>query len=770
MRSLKRILFLFVVSIATIAIAACEPDKPKDKTYTYNDFAAGTPTTWNPHTWETNEDSYIMGFAEMGLYDFVLNSSKDGYDIIPEMAAKFPVDVTDLYKGDPKFGVPAEATTGYAFKIALNEEACWENGAPINADTYIYSMQQLLDPKMQNYRADSYYAGQLQIANAENYFKQNAPIYTSVARKGEDGNTVYDKTAADWGDLYFSTTKVAYFFGANSMRDFVNGGYNAEFSRPDGSNIYADWKDKENRYGYIKVTEDAIADLKIIAANFGDASENGWLEFCFYQDGMTESVAWDNVGLIKTGEYEITLVLKSQITDFYLKYNLSSNWIVYKDLYEAGKTTVEGFTASNYGTSLDTYMSYGPYKLTTYQTDKRMTLEKNNKWYGYTDGKHTGQFQTTKIDCQIVPTHATALAKFLKGELDGIGLDSEDMTTYRTSDYISYTPQSYTTKLSFNGDFKALEDRQTAGVNKTILSYTDFRKAISLAIDREAFATECTASHVAGFTLLNYMYVSDPETGVLYRNTEQGQNVIKKLYGIDDVSKINGYDKATAQALITKAYDAALKAGHIKANDKVEIEFSVYQDDKGYQKIVSFINSAVAAACVGTPLEGKVTIKMKADAEYYEHMQAGKTDMIMSTWGGAAMNPFGITDCYVSADRMFEYGFNTNQELAITIDGKEVVKSLENWNKALNEGEYVTADLNVKLDILSAIEYTVLNAYYTTPIYYRTVAALDSRKIKQGADEYVQLVGFGGIRFMTYKYTDEEWAKYCSDNNYNLTY
>ena len=42
------------------------------------------------------------------------------------------------------------------------------------------------------------------------------------------------------------------------------------------------------------------------------------------------------------------------------------------------------------------------------------------------------------------------------------------MDTYRTSDYIIYTPQSYTSKLTFNSDKTALEKNQKAagsGIN-----------------------------------------------------------------------------------------------------------------------------------------------------------------------------------------------------------------------------------------------------------------------------------------------------------------
>ena len=76
---------------------------------------------------------------------------------------------------------------------------------------------------------------------------------------------------------------------------------------------------------------------------------------------------------------------------FNLLYNLSGNWIVYKDLYEAGMSKVEGsddLYVTNYQTSLATTMSYGPYKMTGLVEKSSMTFERNEKWYGYNDGKH----------------------------------------------------------------------------------------------------------------------------------------------------------------------------------------------------------------------------------------------------------------------------------------------------------------------------------------------------------------------------------------------
>ncbi len=778
-RVLKKSLVLMLVLSLMLVSFGCNKDKnvpssgTSDQTdqqkpdvkpvepaiYTYNEYLAGSPKTWNPHEWETSTDSYIMGYTQIGLYDFKLNEARDAYEIVPEMAAEFPVDITTEYAGNTDFGVPADAKTGYAFKIKLNEKAVWENGDIINADSYIYSMQQILNPEIKNYRASSYYSGTMTISNSEAYYKQNSPIYTNITVDGAY-RQVEDK------DMKFSLTKEVVFFG-DSAKSYYEGGSTAEFTDAAGNDLYKKYSEKD----YYDLTDEAKKDLLTIAAAFGDSNQEAYKEFCFTFDGLSPAVDWSKVGLIKTGDYEITLVLSKPITDFYLKYNLSSNWLVHEKTYEANKKQTGDIIKTSYGTSVENTISYGPYKLTEYQTDKQITMAKNENWYGYSDGKHEGQFQTTNINCQIVPTQATALQLFLQGKLDTVSLVAADMDAYRTSDYILYTPQSYTTKFTFNTDKAALKNREVAGVNKTILSYKDFRKAISLAVNRAEFAAQCTATHSAGFGLFNYNYVYKPETGDLYRNSKQAQDVLCKLYGVDSEEDITGYDKEQAAKLFTDAYNAALAAGDIKAADKVELEFLVFNSDETYVKIINFVQEAINVATVGTPLEGKIILKMTPDEDYYDHAQQGLFEMIMSTWGGSSMDPYGIVECYCDEETMFEYGFKPkSEELTIEVNGQAITKTFYDWYQALVNGEYAAADADTRLVVLAGIELGILETYNCTPMYYRTATSLESQKVNQGAEEYVQIVAFGGVRHLTYNYTDAEWEEYCKSQNNQLTY
>lgn len=149
-----------------------------------------------------------------------------------------------------------------------------------------------------------------------------------------------------------------------------------------------------------------------------------------------------------------------------------NKWIVYEPYYEACLTETDGVWSSTYCTSVETTMSYGPYKMTEYQTDKFMKFEKNENWYGWTDGQHQyvdptdGQtydmYQTDVIECEVVAEAATRKLMFLKGELMTYDLQAEDFATYRSSDYVYFTPAETIFFLILNGYTDAIESREAA--------------------------------------------------------------------------------------------------------------------------------------------------------------------------------------------------------------------------------------------------------------------------------------------------------------------
>ena len=756
-------------------------DYTDEKVYTYNDYIAGTTNMkWGTVNWETNEDSYVLSKITSGFYNFYLNDTKDGWAIGCDMASELPVDVTSDYVGS--YGIE-EGDTAKAWKITLNPDACWEDGTPINADSYIYSYQQLLDPIMLNRRADSLYAGDFQIYGAKNYVYQGKTSFNALGESVED----YLANGGDESQLYVDVTS------------FWN------VTAEDGSQYVSITDETPIRD---EAVEDENADEAYVSGKYlyetylapGASNADSAADYVGTMQAYEADYSFDNVGIFKTGDYEIVFVTTSPVAspDYYVPYNLSSTYLVYEDLWESCKTYFNSngdqvdadsddiaSITTNYGTSAETTMSFGPYRLDYFELDKQITFTRNDNWFGYKDGKHTGMYQADNISCQVIAEQSTALLAFLNGEIDNVSLVASDMSTYGSSDYIRYTPQSYTTKLTFNTDLAKTTERGTQ-----ILTNLNFRKAFSYAIDRNTFAASYTSAGTAGFGMLNNLYVYDPYTGATYRDSEGAKEALCNLYGMtwgedgdyEDLDEayeaITGYDITYAQSLMQQAYDECVADGLYDGESSVEIELRVYQSDDTYVQMFNYLNSCLEAACEGTGFEGKVSMKMVVDADYYETNYSGGADMIFTTWGGATYSPWTVLyECYCDASdgsgQQMEYGFDTSAiNVVIDVDGATFTQPLQTWalwadgdvNTVLTSDDgSVTLDAfadysyDTEAEIYGKLEYALLSYYTTTPLYYRNSGSLVSQKGDYAVTQYVDLVEFGGIEYYTFDYDDTEW-------------
>lgn len=760
-------------------------DYTDEKVYTYNDFLTATSDMkWAPHTWETNDDSVILDMISTGFYTFVVNADATNWAITNEMAAEFPVDVTAEYVG--QFGIE-EGETGKAWKITLNPAACWEDGTPIDADTYIYSYKELLDPVNKCRRADSLYAGDFVIAGSKAYFKQGQVAYSVIPQITSE----FLAAGHTEDELYIDC------FGFWGAEGYVDAEGNA-------APQYVSVKD-ETVYG--EDVDDPFSGASLYADYFapGAAYEASYsTQYVCTAEEYEDNYSWDNVGIVKTGDYEIVMVAVSPVNtpEFYLPYNLSSTYLVYEPMWEACKTYYDAdgnkvdrenavSMSTNYCTSAETTISYGPYKLTYFELDKQFTLERNENWYGYSDGKHLGQYQMDVYSVSVIPTQATQLLSFLNGEIDNVSLTAGDMETYGSSKYISYTPQSYTTKLTFNTDEESLTSH---GTGSQIQGNLNFRKAFSLAIDSATFASSYTAAGTAGYGMLNRMYVADATTGDIYRDSEGGKLALINLFEMDlddydDIDEaydaITGYDLELARATMAKAYDECVATGLYDGTSNVTLDMRVYQNDDTYVQMFNFLNDALKSACVGTGFEGKVEMTMTADSDYYNSMYSGSCDIIFTTWGGATYGGFGMLDrCYLDAPdgsgNQMEYGFDGSKSfLTINIDGEDFTENLVTWGKWMDDdadtvisngtttlAPFAAYDAETKCNLFGNLEYALLANFCTTSLYYRNVASLNSQKGQYAVDSYLDLIAFGGLQFYTFNYDDAEWAAVASTLTY----
>ncbi len=763
-------------------------DYTDEKVYTFNDFTSALTSSmnWDVLSWETNEDSAITDYIITGFYGFHMNSDKTGYSITPEAAAEMPVDVTAEYVG--QYGI-VEGETGKAWRIALNPDMCFDDGTMINADDYVYSMQQQLNPKILNRRADSWYDGTFSIVNAKNY------LYA--------GKTTYDAIPDSAENLLAAGTEVYLdmdFWGITGAPD-AEGNAAPQYVSVADETLYRDAAVEEGK-AEDWVSAKYLFDNYLAAGAPYESYQGDYLKVA----NTAKVVTWEDVGLKKIDDYTIDFVLEAAVAEpaFYVPYNLSGSFLVKKDMYEACKTFYKDGVQvateeeadevkSDYCRSLEKTVSYGPYKLTSFQLDKEYTLSRNENWFGYHDGKHLGQYQTDAIVVSVIADHATQLLAFEKGEVDGVGLQSEDMDKYASSKYIHYTPQSYTTKLTWNTDYAKLLEH---GTNSQILVIDEFRKGFAFALDANDFATSYTAAGTAGFGMLNYMYCYNPFTGEAYRDSEAAKKALVELFGMEygegkDYATLDeayeamtGYNMEYAQELMAVAADKAIEAGIWDGEAAITLDIRVYNSDEIYNKMYNYFKTQLTEAVKGSKFEGKIDMTMTPDADYYETNYSGGADMIFTTWGGAAMDPFGVfARCYCDASdgsgNQMEYGYDTSK-IMVTYDfggeNGEVTDTLQHWAMWANNatadvpvifeklGAFADYAYSTRCEIVAGVEHAFLNWFTTTSLYYRNVASLTSQKVNWASDTYLNVIGFGGIEYYTYNYDDAEWADYIANN------
>jgi len=823
---MKKILALALAVIMVLSVmAGCKPAEEEVKyDYTYNTYTAALGTNWNPHTWENNADSSIMSYIETPLADITVKNSETGEYQWIFVAATDIKDVTAEHQDDlTKYGctLPAGAaatdvTKDYVYEIKLRPEMKWENGTPINADTYIYSMQALLDPAMKNYRANNYYSGSSAVAGALAYFNQGAPIYDVVVPAYEDEGD-YSLDISAYKTFLNLTTDSMTIAGYSFYAICNDYGYIEEAD-------YNALAEQENIYGYVEIT-DANKELVLSVMDqylsaFGASiynedetvNEEMYKEFLYYDTGKVgEAVSFDKVGLYKVDDYTIRYVCQTAYSYYYFLTSCTSNWLVYKDLYEANKDTTGELTTTKYATSKETTMSYGAYKIAALEDAKQLKFVQNENYWEYTknedgtlsstsffevDGVKVPQFQTQEIVIDVMTDDAAKLA-FLSGKLDDWTPAADEVVEYSTSDQLYQVDETYTMRLFFHTNLEALKKMDQEGnTNSVVMNNYNFRKAMSLAINRSDFVA-ATAGYKPAYSLLNSLYFYDvyenPES--IYRNTDEAMQAVCNIYGVaygegtpyatlkDAYDSITGFNLTEAKALMKTACEELVAAGLYTAGEEIVIQmgWSAGAMNSSDQQQVTLLNNYINAAAEGSGF-GKITLKAidNLDARYKD-VSNGVYAIGWGAWGGAAFYPFTMFQVYCDAEYagyLHEAGCWDPSVETLTLkftddNGNEVEDTLtwKEWSSCMEgTGKYANASNEVKLQLLALIEENFIELYYCIPVCATTVCSMLSYKTSYYTENYSIMYGFGGLRLQKFNYTNAEWAAYVAEQNGQLSY
>lgn len=809
MKKLTRILAMLLVVVLVVGcFAGCGKKKPSGDpnstdagnnaaaldSYTYRTYIRQLGTNWNPHAWDTDYDREVMQYLGTPLVESVIKDSENGVYQWAYKAATSVTDVTAANKGDlTKYkvtlpaGQSADATEkGYVFEIKLNPNMKWQNGTAINADTYIYSMKALLDPKMMNYRANLYYSGESAVAGGYTYYYSlSKDLYQTISYKDMGKHSSKD-ICLDTEAMQITGYSDA---NGNTMPKYLSIAdetvyNNTEMKVLSGRKLYLDNK--------------AAFEKGQLSLYLHKTNEN-------YNENYAET--YDAVvGCYKVDDYTIRYVTQAQIDINYFLNACGSNWLVYQDLYEAGKDTSGKLVTTNYGTDVANTMSYGPYKIESLQKGKQVVLVQNENHYQYTkkedgslyaetdyevDGDKVQCWQTTKIVMDQM-TDETAKQAFLKGEMSKWTPSADEMAAYNFSDQMYRVDEEYTMSLFFNTNLSALKemDKSKGNQNSVVLSNTKFRKAFSLAINRSDWVT-ATAGYKPAFSLMSDLYYYDifNDPNSTYRGTNAAMDAMCDLYGVGYVdgtlygtveeayASLTGYNLTKAKSLMVEACEELVQAGLYTKGQaiKILVAYSGGELSSSEQNQITKLNEYLNAAAEGSGF-GTITLEGVGNvASRHGKIGSGEYAIGYGGWGGAAFYPFRNLQVYCNDDL---YALNESacwnpatETLTLKIDGKNVTKTWKEWSNSMTgTGEYANSPVGIKLDITSEMEEQFLAKYYRIPLASSCAASLLSYQVSYYTEDYNIMYGFGGLELMRYNYNDAKWADYVKTAGGTLSY
>lgn len=391
---LMLIAMVLVVVLCASVLTACKKDKGKDnkpyditkrastgwedsRQYTLREYTAQLPGQWCTILSSDVVNNDMESYMTSSFYEFNYKFDADG-KIVPgaftvEYSASTKLeDVTKKYAG--QYGLAADAEKGQAFAMTLRNDLKWDDGTPIKAADFVYSMSQQLSPNYLFDTASNYYSGNYVIHNAQNYVKQ-----------GQSGWFDARNTYGTYDESLDS--KLYFVIGAGSTN--TNYGkaeahYFSAWGLPAGTDaktaatyIVQVGKANTTVEAILALEGKTLAEIKADATmkatweavlKFWQTEPNEELDF-FVTQYTYPQMDFSEVGyFVGDNEYELVMVIDGTLKPLDEEGNLAyeagyyfSNWpLVKKDLWEKCEDTTKTPYANSYCTSLEKSASWGP--------------------------------------------------------------------------------------------------------------------------------------------------------------------------------------------------------------------------------------------------------------------------------------------------------------------------------------------------------------------------------------------------------------------------
>ncbi|MCF7926952.1 MAG: DUF5011 domain-containing protein [Candidatus Izimaplasma sp.] len=418
-----------------------------------------------------------------------------------------------------------------------------------------------------------------------------------------------------------------------------------------------------------------------------------------YIDGEVE---WEDVGINLVDDNTIEFIFVDEQSEWNVRYWAGSFVMtpINIELYNALEPADES-DQNPYGTEPDKIAYHGPYYISYYEADKTTHFAENPNFHMPDLYFFTGKTFTLIEDPEI------RFQEFINGKLEGVTLPTSKYEDYKNHPGLKQVPGATTFRVMINGLGTVEEQREqfpdSTWVPEPILANQDFKMSMFFSIDRQKLAEDVLKTSTTNMYLFSDAYLVDPQKGIPYRATEQGQTVGEGLS-----PSTNGYNFDAAQALFKKAVADEIAAGNYTAGTAdeytvIEIEFNYFSGSDAQVKMFEYLEQAFEASMVDDENYVKVDLTGHTKdfpAIYYDYMMIGEFDLSIGGISGSTLDAASFLDTYSSDNRSgftLNWGIDTGvAEVPVVYNDFEGNRHNEMWSfdaivSALN-GEIFLAD------------------------------------------------------------------------------
>lgn len=343
----------------------------------------------------------------------------------------------------------------------------------------------------------------------------------------------------------------------------------------------------------------------------------------------------DEVGFKATSDTEFKITLENPQPSFLSV--LAIGWLAPQQQAYVEKT------GAAYGTNSDSLLYNGAFVLTNWDgTSDTWTLEKNKEYYDQEAVK------LEEVSVQTLKEENTGISLFEGGDLDLVRISGQNVAQYSNLDgYVTFNDVAN----SFL-DFNKKEGSPLANL--------DLRKAIALAIDKEALTESVLAD---GSKPLNGLVPagldSNPETNEDYRKYS-GDHV---TYNVDEAKK-------------------HWKQAQKEVGEKLEVNLLAADTDQG-KKVSEYIQSQLEENLPGL----KINVNLQPSNNVNQSRREKNYEISLSGWIAGSSEIDSYFNLYVT-NSSYNYGNYNNKEYtdlvvkAKTVDANDSNKQFEDYKKA----------------------------------------------------------------------------------------